>query len=59
MTFWPKVPRFYDKCETDEERLKQRIRRAFEKADMEERNYLGLAELVYEKIKLHVRMEVK
>ena len=56
--FWPNVPRFYVSCKTDEERLKQRIRRAFEKmdTDMEQWEYFPLAEMLYEKLKHTVKM---
>ena len=50
-SFWPEVSRFYDRCKDDDERLKQRIRRAFEKANLELPEYEDLAWLLFDKIK--------
>jgi hypothetical protein len=49
--FWPEVSRFYSDCTTDEQMLKQRIRRAFEKLHLEHEEHFELAELIYQKLK--------
>lgn len=54
---WPEVSRYYDKCETNKERLKQRIRRALEKKDMEKEEFLELAEMLYEKLEHLAQMQ--
>ena len=53
MTIWPMVPMFYSDCKTDEHRLKQRIRRAFEKSwgtPLGEASQQELADVLFHKI---------
>ncbi len=48
---WPEVPRFYVDCLSENQRLQQRIRRAFEKANQETEEMQPLADLLFEKIR--------
>ena len=51
---WPEVPQFYGQCPDDDQRLKQRIRRALDKTwakPGEEEHLKELAETLFEKIR--------